>query len=349
MAKTPRRIHRPRAQTPEQEAEERALREQLQKERPSLQDLVESGDFAHVFTMGEYWELRKTFAALKPIREKQGLSISDMEERTGMDRAMISRLENGQVDNPTIATISRYAKALGQRVLVSLMASNQQGPARIPRPVSKVPGPGLPAGWRLVKLAEVAEINPRRPPGFQRAGDAPTSFVPMSAVDAIRGIIADRQVRPYAEVASGYTWFGEGDVLFAKITPCMQNGKHAIAKGLIDGIGFASTEFHVIRSGPDLDPRWIHAFLRQPSLLNEATNHFTGAVGQQRVPDEFLRKLRIPLPPLAEQQRIATVLQDQMATVERARAAAEAQLKAIEALPGALLARAFHGELGDGQ
>src|SRR5207247_3433557 len=97
MAKNPQRIHRPRVQTPEQEAEERALRERLQKERPSLQDLVESADVAHVFTMGEYWELRKTFAALKVLREQQGLSISDMAERTGMDRAMISRLENGQV------------------------------------------------------------------------------------------------------------------------------------------------------------------------------------------------------------------------------------------------------------
>ncbi len=71
--------------------------------------------------MGEYWELRKTFAALRALREQQGLSISDMAERTGMDRAMISRLENGQVDNPTVATVTRYAKALGKRVVVSLV------------------------------------------------------------------------------------------------------------------------------------------------------------------------------------------------------------------------------------
>jgi type I restriction enzyme S subunit len=91
----------------------------------------------------------------------------------------------------------------------------------------------------------------------------------MSAVDAVRGVIAERQTKPYAEVANGYTWFAEGDVLFAKITPCMQNGKHAIAQGLIGGVGFASTDFHVIRPGADLDPRWIHAFLRQPSVLSK--------------------------------------------------------------------------------
>src|SRR5437762_1208990 len=90
MADKPQRIHRPRVQTPEQEAAERALREQFQKEKPSLQDLVERGDVAQVFTMGEYWELRKTFAALKALRERQGLSITDLAERTGMDRAMIN-------------------------------------------------------------------------------------------------------------------------------------------------------------------------------------------------------------------------------------------------------------------
>ncbi len=126
MTDKPQRVHRPRLQTAEQEAAEQALRERLQQEKPNLQDLVDCGDIAQVFTMGEYWELRKTFAALKALREQQGLSISELAERTGMDRAMISRLENGQVDNPTIVTMSRYAQALGKRVLVSLADATAQ-------------------------------------------------------------------------------------------------------------------------------------------------------------------------------------------------------------------------------
>jgi ribosome-binding protein aMBF1 (putative translation factor) len=121
MTKKVQRIHRPRVQTPEQQAAERELRDRLQKERPSLQTLVDSGDIQQVFTMAEYWELRQTFAALKALREQQGLSISDLAERTGMDRAMISRLENGLIDNPTLATVTRYAKALGKRVVVGLV------------------------------------------------------------------------------------------------------------------------------------------------------------------------------------------------------------------------------------
>lgn len=121
MAKKAQRIHRPRSQTSEQETAELAIRERFSLEKPGLQALVDRGDIGPVFTMGDYWELCKTFAGLKALREQQGLSISDLAERTGMDRAMISRLENGQIDNPTIATVSRYAKALGKRVVVGLV------------------------------------------------------------------------------------------------------------------------------------------------------------------------------------------------------------------------------------
>ena len=124
---------------------------------------------------------------------------------------------------------------------------------------------------------------------------------------------------------------------FAKITPCMQNGKHAIARGLIDGLGFGTTEFHVLRPGREVAPEWIHFFLRQPRILQEATAYFTGAVGQQRVPEEFLANLEIPLPPISTQQRIAAILIGQMAAVERARTAAEVRLEAAKALPAAYL------------
>jgi DNA-binding XRE family transcriptional regulator len=120
MTKKDSRFHRPRVQTPEQEAEEKAIRQRYQTEKPSLQTLLDSGDIQQVFTMGEYWELRKTFAALKALREQQGLSVADLASRAGLDQASISHLEDGQVDNLTIATVTGYANALGKRVLVKL-------------------------------------------------------------------------------------------------------------------------------------------------------------------------------------------------------------------------------------
>lgn len=166
----------------------------------------------------------------------------------------------------------------------------------------------------------------------------------MEAVDAKSGV-ADSRVRPFDEIKKGYTYFAEGDVPFAKITPCMQNGKHAIARDLLDGIGFGTTEFHVLRPGEHIIAEWIHFFVRQPSVLLEATEHFTGSVGQQRLPQEYLFHRKIPLPPLAEQQRIAAILKKQMAAVERARAAAEAELEAIDDMPSALLRKAFAGKV----
>jgi restriction endonuclease S subunit len=200
----------------------------------------------------------------------------------------------------------------------------------------------LPKGWHWVKLGEVCEINPSRPT-IDRADDQPTTFVPMEAVDAQSGKITTSRLRPYGEVQKGYTHFAEGDVLFAKITPCMQNGKHAIAAGLVDGIGFGTTEFHVIRPGSNITPEWIHSFLRQPSLLQKATEHFTGAVGQQRIPPDYLKSLQIPLPPLPEQKRIAAILNEQMAAVERARKAADERIAAVKALPSAYLRNVFPG------
>ncbi|MCD5401458.1 restriction endonuclease subunit S [candidate division NPL-UPA2 bacterium] len=202
----------------------------------------------------------------------------------------------------------------------------------------------LPPGWRWVRLGEVCEINPPRPKTFGRSPDASTTFVPMSAVDEKRGAVTRPEVVPYSKVSKGYTYFEENDVLFAKITPCMQNGKHVIAKHLIDGRGFGTTEFHVLRANSEILPEWIHFFIRQPYFLQEATAHFTGAVGQQRVPYSFLSDYLIPLPPIEEQKRIATKLQGLMQEVERARAACEKQLEAAKALPAAYLRQVFESE-----
>lgn len=204
----------------------------------------------------------------------------------------------------------------------------------------------LPEGWQWVRLADtdIAEINPRRP-ALERADDEPTTFVPMEAVDGLTGVMDASRTRSFSEIKKGYTYFEEGDVVFSKITPCMENGKHAIATGLIDGIGFGTTEFHVLRPLGLLDATWLQSYLRRPEILHEAVNHFTGAVGQRRVPPSFLEELEIPLPPLPEQERIAAIITEQLAAVERARKASEEQLATINALPPSMLRQAFSGAL----
>lgn len=202
----------------------------------------------------------------------------------------------------------------------------------------------LPDGWRWVQLREVCDLNPRRPE-LRREEIALTTFIPMSAVEEGGGGIKRPEQRQFREVRKGYTYFREGDVLFAKITPCMQNGKHAIARGLLDGVGFGSTEFHVLRPREGIISEWILRFILQPRVLEEATAYFSGSVGQQRVPEDYLLQLRLPLPPLAEQKRIAGILNEQMASVEKARAAAEAQLDAAKQLPASCLRAVFNSSV----
>lgn len=202
--------------------------------------------------------------------------------------------------------------------------------------------------WPRVPLKHVCEINPRRAPSIPVGDDDAVSFVPMPAVDGDHGIIAQRLERPFHEVKKGYTYFENGDVIFAKITPCMQNGKHAVCRDLLHGFGFGSTEFHVLRPGPRVLAEWVHGFVRQRELLEDAAEHFSGAVGQQRLPEDYLGELEIPLPPLAEQERIAGRLTEQLGAVERARAAAAQRLAAAEALPAALLREVFDGPQASG-
>ena len=165
----------------------------------------------------------------------------------------------------------------------------------------------LPEGWRVVRLEDVAHVNPRRPK-LKVQADLPTSFIPMAAVrENCQGITA-YDTRPYHEIAKGYTYFESNDVLFAKITPCLQNGKHALAAELANGFGFGTTEFHVVRPGVKLDPKHLYRVLTQPRNISKCINSFTGTAGQQRVQPEVLRSLIVLLPPISEQRAIAAVL-----------------------------------------
>lgn len=159
--------------------------------------------------------------------------------------------------------------------------------------------------WPLRKLGddEVCLLNPKKREVAKVEDGTPVSFVPMARVDDVSGTMDVSEVKSIGEVRKGYTYFAEGDVVFAKITPCMENGKSAIARNLMNGIGFGTTEFHVLRSGQLSTPEWLHLFVRNSEFREEAKKNMHGAAGQQRVPVDFLREAAIPLPPVDEQRR----------------------------------------------
>lgn len=167
----------------------------------------------------------------------------------------------------------------------------------------------------------IAQINPKTELKGIDEKD-PVSFIPMEAVTEKVNAFTHTQ-RSLSEVRKGYTCFQNDDVLWAKITPCMQNGKTAVVQGLTNGVGFGSTEFHVIRAKASCLSRFIWAVLSMPRLLYAAQGAFTGSSGHQRVPASFLEQLEIPVPPLDVQNRLVNELD--AARVERDRAMVEAE------------------------
>ena len=203
------------------------------------------------------------------------------------------------------------------------------------------PSARLPRGWRWVKLGEICQVNPRRPRDLGLSSDDDVTFIPMAAVSEDSAEVIGPQVRPFREVKRGYTYIEEGDLIFAKITPCMQNGKHAIVRETQSGVAFGSTEFHVLRPTRRIDVRLLHRFLLQPWFLHEAQRNFRGAVGQQRLPKEFLSDFPFPLPPVDQQDWIARQIEVRLSAVDQARAAAKAEIEAAQSSPSALLRLAF--------
>lgn len=176
------------------------------------------------------------------------------------------------------------------------------------------------------KLGTICAINPKTV--FQGLTDADeVSFVPMDAISDRLGIIEKPDTRVLAENV-GYTSFREGDLLWAKITPCMENGKSAVAEGLHKGFGYGSTEYHVLRS-PDgsLDMGYLHALLRMKRVRKAAVRFFTGSSGHQRVDADFLRTLELPVPTLKKQKALAAEARERVAKAVNLEKEASAELE----------------------
>lgn len=199
--------------------------------------------------------------------------------------------------------------------------------------------------WEDVTIKDVCIINPKRTDVSGYSDDTLVTFIPMSAVSEVTGTIVEPLLKPLAEVRKGYTNFCENDVLFAKITPCMENGKSAIVGKLENGIGFGSTEFHVIRCSERINNQFIYYLLRSSKFRNEAKSVMTGAVGQQRVPKDFLENYPLSLPPIEEQLEIVRIL-NRVFDMDNKVIELISVLEQIDLIKKSILSRAFRGELG---
>lgn len=185
----------------------------------------------------------------------------------------------------------------------------------------------------LVPLKKICQFQPKKSEVRQRLGDSDeVSFLPMEDLDVYAKYVKPKAKRKLSEVVKGYTYFKEGDILIAKITPCFENGKIGIAKDLTNGVGFGSTEYIVIRVGENVLAEWVYQFLSLPFVREQGKDLMTGAVGHKRIPKEYLEELRIPLPSLDSQKELLSKLDIKLDDIAQCESMLEQQISLLQEL-----------------
>jgi type I restriction enzyme S subunit len=201
----------------------------------------------------------------------------------------------------------------------------------------------VPTHWEVKRGRFCMRVNPSADQLKKLGSEDEVSFIPMDAVGEYGGLNLEVS-RPISDIGSGYTQFQDGDVIVAKITPCFENGKGALAYGLVNGAAFGTTELHVLRALPSLEARFLF-YLTISSIYRETGEaEMYGAGGQKRVPPEFNKDFRTPLPPTAEQRTIADFLDRQTAKLDTLIAKKRALIERLKAKRTALISRTVtHG------
>jgi type I restriction enzyme S subunit len=166
----------------------------------------------------------------------------------------------------------------------------------------------VPTGWEWSNLATIGVINPRN----DASDETISSFVEMRSIPAAFSAAHTTESRPWRDIKSGFTQFAEDDVGVAKITPCFENGKSTVFKNLSNGIGAGTTELHIVRPLGCIASRYVLLFLKTPAFLADGEAVMTGSAGQKRMPRVYFESTPFPLPPLAEQSRIVTRVEELM-------------------------------------
>ena len=204
----------------------------------------------------------------------------------------------------------------------------------------------IPAHWEVLKVKHVGLSNPsKNNPKTTCFKDNLVVFLPMERVHTDGTI--DQELRlPYSQLKNGYTYFEEGDILIAKVTPCFENGKIVHIKNLATSVGFGSTEFIVIR--PDLQkvfPSFLYYVLRNDPLRSIGKHYMTSAIGLKRVPTEFVENFRIPIPTYQEQQQIASFLSHKTEQIDKLIAAEQRKIELLKEYRQSLISEAVTGKI----
>nr|MBF3174424.1 restriction endonuclease subunit S [Pseudomonas aeruginosa] len=202
----------------------------------------------------------------------------------------------------------------------------------------------VPVHWRVVRMRYAATLNPPIRSDLLESPDQEVSFLPMEAIGE-DGSLKLEQQRPVADVRNGYSYFEDGDVAFAKVTPCFENGKGALMRGLNRAAGFGTTELTVLRPKLIADASYLNYVVQSSSFRAIGAGAMTGAGGLKRVPDEFTRNFPISLPELGEQQGIAVRLDRETARIDALKEKTEHSVALLKERRSALITAAVTGQI----
>ena len=198
----------------------------------------------------------------------------------------------------------------------------------------------IPTHWVVKRGRFCMEVNPRSNRLRVLNAEDEVSFVPMEAVGEYGGLKLE-QTCAISDFGSGYTEFDDGDVVVAKITPCFENGKGALATGLANGAAFGTTELHVLRAAPTLDRRFLFHFTISSLFRSTGEGEMYGAGGQKRVPPEFCQNIRVPLPPPDDQACIADFLDRETVKIDMLMAKKRTLIERLKEKRTALISRSI--------
>lgn len=198
----------------------------------------------------------------------------------------------------------------------------------------------IPENWCWAYLDKVYCVNPKN----DAEDDADAAFIPMEKISAGMQNDYTFETQPWKKAKKGHTQFADGDVAFAKISPCFENRKSMIAENLPNGIGGGTTELIVLRQ-PKILSKYTFWLISDENFVQGGKNTYSGTVGQQRISMDYVRNYRVPLPPLAEQQRIVDRIESIFAKLDEAKEKAQAVVDGFELRKSAILHKAFTGEL----
>ncbi len=258
-----------------------------------------------------------------------------------MPRANLGELKKYEIDCPSIEEQRKITSTLDEIVVsieTCVQCLERLDSLKKSHFIEMFGMPGTDVnGWGLVPLGTCCEMNPKKGSDTRLVSGLPVSFVPMPAVSET-GDIDVSEVKTYDEVKTGFTYFAENDVLFAKITPCMENGKGTVAVGLKNGIGFGSTEFHVLRPiAAKSDPYWLYTLLSFDSFRKDAAAHMKGSAGQRRVPISYLEDYEVALPPIDLQEQFAAFI----STIDKSKVVVQGILDKLKKLQVAMMQEYF--------